>query len=217
MSNEKSLENSEAIHFKVVSQFAAKVLSLNTESDVLWYLTRNVVSKLGFENVVVYIFDEEKQVLQQKAAFGSKAGENYSVIEPIELKLGQGIVGKVADTRMTMIIDDTRLCKDYVVDYKNQLSELAVPLLDNGQLVGVIDSEHQSPSYFTDHHVKTLEAVASIAATKISQNRSLSKLHETVSKLEQSSKIQDALFEIAELIFETENMAEFYQQFVLPH
>jgi len=212
MSDEKNLMDSEATHFKVVSEFAAKILSLNTESDVLWYLTHNVVSKLGFEDVVVYIFDEERQVLEQKAAFGSKAGENYSVIEPIELKLGQGVVGKVAETRTTMIIDDTRLCKDYLVDDKKRLSELAVPLLDNDHLVGVIDSEHRESNYFTENHVKTLVAVASIAATKISQNRSLSKLQETVSKLEQSSKIQDALFEIAELIFETENMAEFYQQ-----
>ena len=98
MSDEKNLADSEATHFKVVSEFAAKILSLNTESDVLWYLTHNVVSKLGFEDVVVYIFDEEKQVLEQKAAFGSKAGENYSVIQPIELKLGQGVVGKVAET-----------------------------------------------------------------------------------------------------------------------
>lgn len=212
MSDEKNLVDSDATHFKVVSQFAAKILSLNTESDVLWYLTHNVVSKLGFEDVVVYIFDEEKQVLEQKAAFGNKAGENYNVIEPIELKLGQGVVGKVAQTRTTTIIADTRLSDDYLVDDKNRLSELAVPLLDNEQLVGVIDSEHRDLNYFTENHIKTLEAVASIAATKISQNRSLSKLQETVSKLEQSSKIQDALFEIAELIFETENMAEFYQQ-----
>jgi diguanylate cyclase (GGDEF)-like protein len=212
MSGEKNQVGSEAAHFKVVSQFAAQIMSLNTEFDVLWHLTHNVGSKLGFKDVVVYIFDEEKQILEQKAAFGDKATDDYLVVNPIEHKLGQGIVGQVAESRTPIMINDTRLCEDYIVDDQRRLSELAVPLLDNGKLVGVIDSEHHELNYFTDNHVKTLVAVASIAATKISQNRALTQLKETVNKLEQSSKIQDALFEIAELIFETQTMSDFYQQ-----
>ena len=212
MSDTNNHAELDTLHFRVVSEFAAQILSLNTESDVLWHLTHNVVSKLGFEDVVVYIFDEEKQTLVQKAAFGNKASESYAIINPIELKIGQGIVGKAAENRVPLIINDTRLCEDYVVDDQNRLSELAVPLLDNETLVGVIDSEHSELNYYTENHVKTLVAIASIAATKISQNRALNKLQETVNKLEYSSKIQDALFEIAELIFETTSMADFYQQ-----
>lgn len=212
MSRKKNQVDSDATHFKVVSQFAAQIMSLNTEFDVLWHLTHNVGSKLGFNDVVVYIFNEEKQVLEQKAAFGDKATDHYIVVNPIEHKLGQGVVGKVAESGIPMVINDTRMCEDYIVDDQRRLSELAVPLLDNGKLVGVIDSEHQELNYFTDNHVKTLVAVASIAATKISQNRALSQLQKTVNQLENSSKIQDALFEIAELIFETQTMADFYQQ-----
>ncbi len=212
MSGEKNQVESEAKHLRVVSEFASQILSLNTEFDVIWHLTRNVISKLGFIDVVVYIFDEDKQVLQQRAAFGDKAPENYIVIDPIELRLGEGIVGKVAETRIPIMVNDTRLCEYYVVDDKRRLSELAVPLLDNDNLVGVIDTEHHELNYFTNNHLKTLVAIASIAATKISQNRILRKLKERVSELEYSSKIQDALFEIAELIFETQNMPDFYQQ-----
>jgi diguanylate cyclase (GGDEF)-like protein len=212
MSGEKNQVESEEMHFRVVSQFAAQIFSLNTEFDVIWHLTRNVISKLGFVDVVVYIFDEDKQVLQQRAAFGDKASENYVVVDPIELRLGEGIVGRVAETRTPIMVNDTRLCEYYVIDDKRRLSELAVPLLDNDNLVGVIDSEHHELNYFTDNHVKTLVAIASIAATKISQNRMLRKLKETVTELEYSRKIQDALFEIAELIFETQNMPDFYQQ-----
>nr|WP_297348223.1 GGDEF domain-containing protein [uncultured Glaciecola sp.] len=212
MSGEKSQIWSEASHFKVVSQFAAQIMLLNTEYDVLWHLTHNIGSKLGFNDVVVYIFDEEKQILEQKAAFGDKATNDYIVVNPIEHKLGQGVVGKVAESLTPMMINDTRLCEDYIVDNQRRLSELAVPLLDNGKLVGVIDSENHELNYFTSNHLKTLVAVASIAATKISQSRALNTLRETVNKLEKSSKIQDALFEIAELIFETHNMSDFYQQ-----
>ncbi|MFT7414239.1 MAG: putative methionine-R-sulfoxide reductase with GAF domain, partial [Methylophagaceae bacterium] len=165
MSGEKNQVESEEMHFRVVSQFAAQIFSLNTEFDVIWHLTRNVISKLGFVDVVVYIFDEDKQVLQQRAAFGDKASENYVVVDPIELRLGEGIVGRVAETRTPIMVNDTRLCEYYVIDDKRRLSELAVPLLDNDNLVGVIDSEHHELNYFTDNHVKTLVAIASIAAT----------------------------------------------------
>jgi GAF domain-containing protein len=96
-----------------------------------------------------------------------------------------------------ILVNDSRLSDDYLVDDLNRLSQLAVPLLDNGNLVGVIYSEHHELNYFTESHVKTLVALAFITATKISQNRSLNKLQQTVEQLEHGSKIQDALFDIA--------------------
>jgi GGDEF domain-containing protein/putative methionine-R-sulfoxide reductase with GAF domain len=213
MSDEKSQLESEATHFKVVSQFATEMLSLNTEDDVLWHLTHNVTAILGIEVVSVYLFDEETQCLQKKVTPSKEEPSGKSkTIKPLNIKLGQGLIGKVAETMAPIIIHDAQTNEELGLYDHNILSILAIPLFDNDRLVGVIESVHHEVNYFTKIHVKTLSAIASIAATKIIQNRDLRKLHETVNKLEQSSKIQDALFEIAELIFETENMSEFYEQ-----
>ncbi|WP_412972577.1 EAL domain-containing protein [Glaciecola sp. MF2-115] len=213
MSDEKSQLESEATHFKIVSRFATEMLSLNTEDDVLWHLTHNVATTLGIEVVSVYLFDEETQCLQKKVTPSKEEPNGKSkTIKPLNIKLGQGLIGKVAESMAPIIIHDAQTNEELDLYEHNILSILAIPLFDNDRLVGVIESTHHEVNYFTEIHAKTLSAIASIAATKIIQNRDLRKLHETVNKLEQSSKIQDALFEIAELIFETENMSEFYEQ-----
>jgi diguanylate cyclase (GGDEF)-like protein len=65
---------------------------------------------------------------------------------------------------------------------------------------------------FSLHIQKSLFAMASITAIKIEKVRAIEQLQHTIEKLEYSGKIQDTLFEIAELIFETSNMQEFYQR-----
>jgi len=205
-------KNRESSHLAIVSQFAIDILSLNTNDEIIWHLARNVVSKLDFVDVVIYLYDEKSDTLYQKAAFGNKNPESYNILSPIRLALGTGIVGKVASQKSAILIKDTRECDDYILDDQNRLSELAVPMIVDGQLIGVIDSEHPEYNFFTETHKTTLTALASITATKLDKNHTISKLHKTIDELEYSSKIQDSLFEIAELIFETETLDDFYQR-----
>lgn len=212
MNQEQSALEIELNQLRIISDFAIDMLSIATTEQVLWHLARDVVARLGFTDVVIYLFDRERQSLIQKAAFGSKSPEAYRILSPIEIGLGQGVVGKAALDCIAVVIDDTRTRPDYIRDVGAGLSEMAVPMRVGGELVGVIDSEHQQTFFYTEQHLKIVEAIASIAATKILQTQTLFQLHETITQLEYSSKIQDVLFEIAELIFETDSMQEFYRR-----
>tara|TARA_B100000949_G_scaffold165217_1_gene145728 strand:- start:1889 stop:2050 length:162 start_codon:yes stop_codon:yes gene_type:complete len=46
--------------------------------DILWDLAKNYISKLGFVDCVIYLVDQPKQVLVQKAAYGPKIQETLS-------------------------------------------------------------------------------------------------------------------------------------------
>jgi diguanylate cyclase (GGDEF)-like protein len=59
--------------------------------------------------------------------------------------------------------------------------------------------------------LRTLTALASLAAMKISQIIRVDDLEEVIENLEYANKIQDALFEIAELTFKTKTMGDFYR------
>lgn len=198
-------------HLEIVSQFAVEILSINSNEELIWHLAKKVVARLGFEDVVIYICDED-QKLQQKAAFGNKNPTEYTLLAPIEIEFGKGIVGMAAQQQKTILINDTREYPGYIVDDQNRLSELAVPMVANGKLLGVIDSEHQQLGYYTPQHERTLVAIAAITATKLVNNQTVAKLQDSIEQLEYSSKIQDTLIEIAELIFATDSIAEFYQR-----
>lgn len=198
-------------HLSIVSEFAMDMLPYTTVEEVVWNLVRNVVAKLEFEDIVVYLLDEQHQVLKQQAAFGNKNLIEYEILDPIEIPVGKGIVGTVARSREPLLVEDTRQFDGYIVDDEFRLSELAVPMMAEGKLVGVIDSEHHQLNFFTKQHQRTLVAIASIAATKILKAQNHERLQQTIEQLEYSNKVQDTLFEISELTFNASALSEFYR------
>jgi len=199
-------------YLDIVSTFAVDLLSMNSIDEIIWHAAKNVVAKLGFDDVVIYLFDDKKNTLVQAATFGNKNPKEYEIFEPLEIALGEGIVGKVAQSFEPVIIKDTRLESGYIVDDQARLSELTVPMIVNNKLIGVIDSEHIKANFYTNNHLKSVLAIASLIATQISRFEMISQLEQVIIKLEYSGKIQDSLFEIAELIFTTDNIDDFYLQ-----
>ncbi|MCG9746368.1 EAL domain-containing protein [Shewanella sp. Isolate8] len=206
------LQDVDAKYLKIISEFAIDMLSLSGVDEILWHLAQNVVSQLGFDDVVVYLLDPARGVLMQKASFGDKNPSGHEILAPIELKLGEGVVGTVAKTKQPLLVGDTRQFPNYIVDDAPRLSELAVPMLMDGELIGVIDTEHPKKNFYTSQHERILFALASIAALKIHRANNLVTLQKRVADLEYASKIQDTLFAIAEIIFETDSIKAFYQR-----
>ena len=205
----------------ITNQFAIDILLLNSPFQIWQYLAQNIVEKLGFDDAVIYTLDSGGNTLSRMAGFQKKVSTddktNNIQIENtssnlIVIPFNQGVVGKVAATKEPILVRDTREFESYIVDDENRLSELAVPILFNDQLLGVIDSEHVNVNFYNKYHLKTLTALASIAAMKISQIIKVDGLEEIIENLESSNKIQDALFEIAELTFRTKSIGEFYKQ-----
>jgi signal transduction histidine kinase len=154
---------------KILNHFATSLYNQTTVDDVLWDVARNCVQKLGFEDCVVYGYDENRQLLVQKAAFGPKNPEGRVISNLLELPLGNGIVGSVALSGKPEIIKDTRKDVRYLVDDAERRSEITVPILSDGKLLGVIDSEHSNPGFYKKKHLDVLLNVADICSKKITR------------------------------------------------
>ncbi len=159
---------------QIINHFATSMNSINSIDDVLWDVVKNCISKLNFEDCVIYLKDEKRNVLIQKAAWGPKtteenlpAGQAGKIINPIEILPGQGIVGSVAISGQAEIIPDTNADDRYIIDDVKRLSEIAVPIVINGAILGVIDSEHSQQNFYTQRHLQILTTIASLCAGKI--------------------------------------------------
>ncbi|WP_025820608.1 EAL domain-containing protein [Shewanella marina] len=212
MSKKLHLQGIEADYLRIVSEFAVNMAAVSSIEDILWYLAKNVISEFGFEDVVIYLLDEQQGVLNQVATYGNKNPYGTNILDPIQIKLGEGIVGKVAQTKKAVLVDDTRLFPGYILDDEFRLSELAVPMMVDDKLLGVIDSEHPDKGFYNQQHLRSLCAIGTIAATKINKAKILTELNQTIGQLEYSCKIQDSLFDIADLIFKSNSMKDFYQK-----
>jgi putative methionine-R-sulfoxide reductase with GAF domain len=156
---------------EVLIYFSTSIYGKNTEEDILWDLAKNCISRLGFIDCVIYLLDESRSVLVQKAALGPKNPQRYEILDPIEIPLGQGITGHVALSGVAEIIADTSKDARYIVDDELRLSELCVPIMEGGRVLGLIDSEHPEKNYFTGQHLRILSAIASICANKLQRVR----------------------------------------------
>jgi signal transduction histidine kinase len=154
---------------KILHSCTASMYEQNTMDDIAWDLAQNCVGKLGFVDCVVYIMDDEKNLLVQKAACGPKNPQRREILNPIEIPLGKGIVGHVAQSLRAEIIDDTSRDSRYIIDDVKRLSEISVPIVADGHVYGVIDSEHPSKNFFTAQHLYLLTEIAATCATRISK------------------------------------------------
>ena len=111
-----------------------------------WDIARNCISKLGFVDCIVYILDEEKSV-SSKSSLWSKNPVQREILNPIEISLGKGIVGSVAQSGVAEIIRDTSVDQRYIVDDMRRLSEISVPMVNDGTVFGIIDSEHPEKNF----------------------------------------------------------------------
>ena len=155
----------------ILIYFANSILGQHTEDEIAWDLAKNCISKLGFEDCVIYFVDESNDLLVQKAAYGPKNPKEFEISDPIFIPIGKGITGSAAKYGRSELIHDTSLDKRYIVDDKRRFSEITVPVIVDGKVFGVIDCEHSEKNFFTRQHLKILEAIASIYAVKISKVR----------------------------------------------
>lgn len=136
---------------------------------VLWAVAHEAIARLDLEDCVVYVVDHQRKVCVQSAAYGPKNPSGYDILNPIVIPLGKGLVGSVARTGRSERVDDVSRDPRYIVDDAARNSELTVPIIHEGRVIGVIDSEHSRPGFYTGQHQQVFEAIAALAATRIAQ------------------------------------------------
>ena len=156
---------------QIINFFATSMNEQKSIEGMLWDVTKNCISKLGFEDCVIYLKDEKRNVLLQKAAWGAKTTEDNKITNPIEIPLGRGIVGSVALSGKPEIVADTSIDSRYIVDDVRRGSEISVPVIDDKKVIGVIDSEHHQKNFYTERHLQVLSTIASLIADKIDKIR----------------------------------------------
>ncbi|MFM7683095.1 MAG: GAF domain-containing protein, partial [Bacteroidota bacterium] len=150
-----------------INYFAQSLFKANSVNDVLWGLAKDCISRLEFVDCVIYLIDEEKNELVQKAAHGPKNPIDFDIQNPITIPIGQGIVGSVAKTGIAEIISNTAADDRYIVDDDMRLSEIAVPIKLSEKIIGVIDSEHPEMNFYTDRHLRILTTISKLVANRI--------------------------------------------------
>lgn len=143
-----------------VSALTERLRHCETPGEAAWRLAETAGRILGLTDCVVYLRPKSQGSLVQVAAWGVKQVAAGILENPIRLPIGLGIVGACARDRVPLLIADTQLDYRYVTDVEENRSELAVPLIRRGQLIGVLDTEHAEVDHYHSLHIRALLKLA---------------------------------------------------------
>lgn len=162
-----TLDREKSLIIEMINEVATSILGKVDIYEIAWEITGSISGYLGTNDCVIYILDDKKKVLEQIAAYGQKINAKNEIENKITIPLGEGIVGTVALTGISEIINDTSCDKRYILDDQQRLSEITVPIIYDGKVIGIIDSEHASKNYFNQKQLETLQSIASIVSMQL--------------------------------------------------
>lgn len=137
-------------------------------------------------------------------------GYSEDTVRQLRIEIGEGITGEAAETMRTVVVQDVRQDPRYLMAIDAVRSEIAVPLVARGKLVGVIDLQSTDRDGFDETSRAVLELIASrfslaIEAARLHQatlrqNRVLRTLSRIAQQFTQILHLDDLLKKVASLI-----------------
>lgn len=164
---------------QIINYFSSSLNNKNTPEEVLWDTAKNLIGRLGFVDCMIYLWNEDKTRMVQKAGFGPKGSIEQIAKQHFDVLPGQGVVGYVIQNREAVLIPDTSKDARYRTDDMIRLSEITVPVIYNDELIGIIDCEHPDAGFFTQQHLQILNTIAALMANKIKSIEAEQSLRQT--------------------------------------
>jgi phosphoserine phosphatase RsbU/P len=143
--------------------------ALNTTLDLETLLTRTselVRAVIQYRIFAIFLLNDRTHDLRMRFQIG-----HTSETQRTRVPLGRGVVGQVALTRQSILLNDVSNSEIYVAANPEVSSELAVPLIAKNRLIGVMDLESEHAGYFRAEHLHLLTLTASRIAQAIENAR----------------------------------------------
>jgi GAF domain-containing protein len=181
----ESLER-RTLQMKTAVEVGSAAISLRNTDDLLDQATRLISSGFRFSHVGIFLVDDNHEYAVLRAS--NSAGGQAMLLRGHKLKIGEtGIVGYVTKHGIARIAlnvgEDATFFNN--PDLPNTRSEMALPLIIGGRIIGALDIQSNIEAAFTDDDITTMQVLANQLAASLDNARLFS---ENVSALESVRK-----------------------------
>lgn len=160
--------------------------------DILKLVVTVTAEVMNSKICSLWLLDERRKVLKLRAT--QTISKEY--LKERSLKLGEGVVGHVAQTKKPMVIRDVLAEPKYkekeLARKEGLTSMLSVPMVVKDKVIGVINAYSQSPHDYTPTEVNLLIAVGNQAAVAIENTELMVKTRVIQEELEARKLVERA-------------------------
>jgi len=148
---------------------AQKISSILDLDQLVDKVVNEIARSFGCLDSDIYLHNEARGELSLACAHGCTGCEMHGPGH--SLKIGKGMVGYVASTGQMHYAPDVRQDSHYIGCEESTLSEVAIPLHVEGQLVGVFTASHNELDAFSPCQLRLLQALCSDVAVAVHNAR----------------------------------------------
>lgn len=159
-----------------LSQEFSSILVLN---ELLDRIAKAIHALVSFDAFSVLLLDAERRALRHR--FSLRYDQR---VQLDNIPLGKGITGAAAESRSIVRVVDTLADPRYIPSHPDIRSELAVPLIVQDRVIGVMDLESERMGYFTEDHARLLALLAPQIASSVENARLYDELAQREKRME---------------------------------
>ncbi|MCU1338767.1 MAG: serine phosphatase [Bryobacterales bacterium] len=138
---------------------------------------------ITYDAFSVFLVDNERSILRNR--FSVRYDQRVKIDN---IPLGKGITGAAVESREPVRVLDTGADPRYICSHPGIRSELAVPLIVQDRIVGVLDVESERIAFFTEDHQRTLLLLAQQIGSSVENARLYGEVAEREQRMDQDLK-----------------------------
>ncbi len=195
-------ERNRAAQLELVGKIARQIDSVQEPEEIFDQVVQLIQSTFGFHPVSIFLCDAENGELVMQASSHQQLSDLC-----VRIPSGHGLIGTAVSQQTTLLSnntpeDDRFLAQIPTLAASNiptTRSEIAIPLVANGEVLGVLDVQSERLGAFTPAQRVTLQTLGTEVAIAIDKTKQLTRQREQAWLSTAQLQIADAIWRSADL------------------
>jgi sigma-B regulation protein RsbU (phosphoserine phosphatase) len=181
---------------RTLSRVSNEFASILDIDELLSKVASSVRGLINYDAFSILLVDAEQQALRHRFSIRYDQRVNLD-----NIPVGKGITGAAATSRDVVRVHDTTTDPRYIASHPGIRSEIAVPLIVQDRVIGVLNLESERIGYFTEEHARTLGLLAPSVAIAVENARLYNEIGERERRMQEDLK---AAFELQTVLLPSE-------------
>jgi diguanylate cyclase (GGDEF)-like protein len=161
-----SQERRRAAQLEAINALARHTTAVLDMDELLEKSCSTILLAFPVDHVAILLLEEQSLYLRAQ-----KGRLTLRFPERGEIPAGAGLTHRAVDSGRPVVENDVTTVTGYVAGFAETKSEMCLPLISQGETIGVLALESARAGAFTPNDVQPLESVADICATAIQNAR----------------------------------------------
>jgi phosphoserine phosphatase RsbU/P len=181
---------------RTLSRVSNEFASILDIDELLSKVASSVRGLINYDAFSILLVDPLQQALRHRFSIRYDQRVNLD-----HVPLGRGITGAAATSREVVRVLDTTADPRYIATHPGIRSEIAVPLIVQDRVIGVLNLESERIGFFTEEHARTLTLLAPSVAIAVENARLYHEIGERERRMQEDLK---AAFELQTVLLPPE-------------